>query len=201
MWVVRRLVGVRRLLPVIMLVALAGCSVDAGVDPAAPTFDADGFPSDVPVELKVRHPKDARGFGPCELLTVAQQRAMGFDPATAKAAVDGLAETCFWYYPGKRDYAGLGLSTDPTGGKLPDIWRGHHGDANYEQFEVAGHPAIRTDLTPDRFCTFTVAIADLQTIVVTATADLTPRPDPCAPSRRMAELILSNLPPLVPEPR
>ncbi|MGE0298881.1 MAG: DUF3558 domain-containing protein [Pseudonocardia sp.] len=183
-----------------LVAVLTGCAVGlsgGGAAPGAPTADADGFPSDVPIELKVREPKDARGIGPCELLTVAQQKELGLDPSTAKPAADGLAQTCFWHYPRKVDYASIAVSTDPTGGKLPGLWRLFHDDPNYEQFEVAGHPAVRRNVDPDGYCDITVAIADLQTVVVTATADLTPRPDPCAPSRRMAELILSNLPPLV----
>ncbi|MGE3288202.1 MAG: DUF3558 domain-containing protein [Pseudonocardia sp.] len=185
-----------------MVAVLAGCGPEPGgavADPGAPAVDADGFPSDVPIALKVREPKDARGIGPCELLTAAQQRELGLDPSTAKAKTEGLAQSCFWYYPGKRDNARIAISTDPTAGKLPALWRLFHDDPNYEQFEILGYPALRTNVEPGRFCDFTVAIADLQTIVVSATADLTPRPDPCAPSRRMAELILSNLPPLVRE--
>ena len=178
---------------------LVGCTPvsGAGGDPGAPTVDADGFPLDVPVALKVREPKDARGFGPCELLTVAQQRELGLDPSTAKTGADGLAQNCFWYYPGKRDYARIDISTDPTAGKLPGLWRMFHDDAEYEQFEISGHPVIRVNVESDRFCSLSIAVADLQNLGVAATADLTPRPDPCAPSRRMAELILSNLPPLV----
>ncbi|MGE0301039.1 DUF3558 domain-containing protein [Pseudonocardia sp.] len=186
-----------------LVAVLAGCAPvsGAGGAPGAPTVDADGFPSDVPIELKVREPKDARGIGPCELLTVAQQEELGLDPSTAKSGAEGLAQSCFWYYRGQHNYARIGISTDSTAGKLPALWRLFRDDPNYEQFEVAGHPALRTNVEPDRFCDITVAIADLQTVVVAATADLTPRPDPCAPSRRMAELILSNLPPLIRESR
>jgi hypothetical protein len=134
-------------------------------------------------------------------LTVAQQRALGLDPSTAKSKAEGLAQSCFWYYPGKQDFGRIQISTDPTAGKLADLWRAYHDDPIYEKFEIGGHPVIRVNVEPDRFCDITVAIADLQTVVVAATADLTPRPDPCAPSRRMAELILSNLPPLIREPR
>jgi hypothetical protein len=190
-------------LAVALAVVLAGCAVgprDAAVDPGVPTVDVDGFPSDVPIGLKVREPKDARGIGPCELLTVAQQQVLGLDPSTAKSKAEGLAQSCFWYYPGKRDYARIDISTDPMAGKLPGLWRMFHADAEYEQFEIAGHPVIRVNAESDRFCSLSIAVADSQNLGVAATADLTPRPDPCAPSRRMAELILSNLPPLLREP-
>jgi hypothetical protein len=200
---------VRVLAAVLLAAACAACAATgprtapAGQEQwGPPTFDADGFPSDVPIELKVRHPKDARGIPVCDLLTPAQLRELGFDPATALPRKEGLAESCGWWTfhdpnkPTTIDYGGLGFSADPTAGKVSGFWRMFHDDPDFEMFEVAGHPVVRANLEPDRFCSLSVAVADLQSLVTNSSHKRIPTPDPCAGARRMAEMVLSNLPPL-----
>ena len=154
------------------------------------------WPPDIPLQLRVRQPKDARGIAPCDLLTPAQLRELGLDPATASPEARGMAQSCAWHAPDRSDYAGLGISTDPRASKLPSMYRVHHDEPWFQMLEIAGHPVMRFDSDPDRSCGLSIAIADLQNLGVRATADRTPRPDPCAETRRMAEMVLSNLPPL-----
>lgn len=154
------------------------------------------WPPDVPLSLKVREPLDARGIAACDLLTTAQLRTLGLDPATARPDAEGYAEGCAWDYADGSDHAVVSVSTDHRASKLPSLYRVHHDQPNYRQFEIAGHPAIRSNSVPDRDCSFTVAAADLHTIVVSGSFSQTRRPDPCKESLPMAELILSNLPPL-----
>jgi hypothetical protein len=154
------------------------------------------WPPDIPVQLRVREPRDSRGIAPCDLLTRAQLRELGLDPASAFPDARGMEQSCTWHTPDKSDNAGLGISTDPRASKLPSMYRVHHDEPWFQILEIAGHPALRFDPQPERDCGLSIAIADLQNLGVGATADRTPRPDPCAETRRMAEMILSNLPPL-----
>jgi hypothetical protein len=155
------------------------------------------WPPDIPLQLQVREPKDARGIAPCDLLTPAQLRELGLDPATAFPDAEGMAQSCVWHKPDRSDYGGLQISTDPRASKLPSFYRVHHDEPWFQMLEIAGHPAVRADPDPDRSCELAIAVADLQNLGVGATtADRTPRPDPCAQTRRMAEMVLSNLPPL-----
>jgi len=178
-----------------LALALTGCGGLRSAGPTSP-LAAEGFPADVPQELKVNTPKDARGVAQCDLLTPAQLTTLGLDPTTARPDVRGLDASCMWYYADRSTYASLGISTNPNNGKLPGFWRLFHNDPAFETFEVAGHPALRADQEPDRSCSLGVGVADLQYLVVDAYFDRKPRPDPCAPARRMAEMVLSNLPPL-----
>lgn len=180
---------------VCLVLAVAGCGGLRPTGTPAPP-PADEFPTDVPQELRVKSPKDARDVAPCDLLTPAQLTTLKLDPATARPDVRGLGESCTWFSADRSAYAGLGISTHPDAGKLPAFWRLFHDDPAFEFLEVAGHPALRADELPDRQCTLSVGIADLQNLSVDAYFDLKPRPDPCAPARRMAEMVLSNLPPL-----
>lgn len=68
--------------------------------------------------------------------------------------------------------------------------------AVFEPTEVAGHPAVQADLTTESGCTLYIAIADHQGVATSGNLAGRSVPDPCGLSRRMAELILSNLPPL-----
>ena len=81
------------------------------------------------------------------------------------------------------------------------MYRLHHAEAGFEILQIARHPALRFDRDPMRECGFSVGVADLQNVGVFGYADRKPRPDICAQSRRMAEMILANLPPLVEEVR
>lgn len=78
---------------------------------------------------------------------------------------------------------------------LDDIYVIKDSFAAFEPTEVAGHPAIHADQVAGGACTIYTAISDYQ-IVATDGDEAAHATDRCAPSRRMAEMILSNLPPL-----
>ena len=145
----------------------------------------------------VAQPKDARGRQACDLLTPAQLRSLGLDPTSADQHTSGEAQVCSWATPDGTNTAGITLDSDryplPA---LDGIYVLEKGITKvFEPITVAGHPGFRsdTDLTT---CTYLIAVADYQLIGVDGRARDLPRADPCGPSRRMVELILSNLPPL-----
>jgi hypothetical protein len=132
---------------------------------------------------------------PCDLLTVQQVTALGFRPETTEQGTGGRAGTCGWRTdPGNP--AGLQINTGTTIPALDGLYLGRDTYAVFEPMEIAGHPAVRADLTSGDVCTIYVAVADYQGLSTDGNLAGRPLPDPCAPSRRMAELVLSNLPPL-----
>jgi hypothetical protein len=189
---------------VVLGMTLAGCA-DVTRDepltttPAAPSASpapTARFDASTPEELRVREPKDARGIPICELLTRDQLVELGLDPATARPDSFLRGESCSWRLADGSSRAGVGLSTDPEAQKLPDFYRLRRVSHNFEILQVAGHPAVRSDDTPVGGCVLYVAAADEQILSAKGYVDSRGLPDPCAPARRMAELVLSNLPPL-----
>lgn len=145
---------------------------------------------------QVKVPLDARGFTACSLLTPAQLAKLNLDASTARPMSNSSVESCAWSYmndPG--NVGGVQLSTHPTLPALDGIYLLRGTTAVFEPTEIAGHPAVRAD-SGGAFCMIYVGIADYQGVAVGADAAGRPRADACAPSRRMAEMILSNLPPL-----
>lgn len=144
----------------------------------------------------VREPKDARGIAPCDLLTVAQQVELGFRPETAEPGVAGPAQTCGWRTDRPGQPAAVQINTDPTIPALDIVYGIRDVYAIFEPSEIAGHPAVRADYNNDEGCVIYTAIADYQGMATGTDIGVGGQADPCAGSRRMAELILSNLPPL-----
>ncbi|MFC4945464.1 DUF3558 domain-containing protein [Pseudonocardia sp. GCM10023141] len=178
---------------------LAGCASPAS-SASAPTAPSTAIPSTSrPLPRfapSVQSPLDARGLAPCDLLTSAQATELDLLPETAKAGIAGPAKTCTWDSRIGGGAAGLQMRTESELPVLDGIHLLKEALVVFEPTEVAGHPAIHGDYTVDGACTIYTAIADYQ--ILTTDGDLSghTRPDKCAPSRRMAELILSNLPPL-----
>jgi len=177
----------------------AGCATSVSGSPApAPASSAPSSEAKLPPRLAppVQMPLDARGFKACELLTPTQLTELDLDPATAEAKTVGVTDNCSWKYtndPG--NVGGIQLSTRPTLPALDGIYLLRGTTATFTPLEVAGHPAVRAD-AGGAFCSIYVGIADYQGVAVEADTAGRPRADACAPSRRMAEMILSNLPPL-----
>ncbi|MGQ0573324.1 MAG: DUF3558 domain-containing protein [Pseudonocardia sp.] len=200
-----------RALPVSLVlvgfVVLAGCAatpappppapapgveaLDPPLEPGLPTIE-ERFTPDVPAELRVRNPKDARGLDPCDLLTPAQLDGFGLDPATARTNPARYGTGCLWQYRDGSTSAGVRLATDPNAAKLPDIWKLRQNDVVFEIRQIAGHPALRSDQLPDE-CDLSIAVADYQIVGVNAYGDGRALPDPCGPAVRMAELIIANI--------
>jgi hypothetical protein len=185
---------------VLVSVALASCAQVGGeAHSAAPSISAmptARFDASTPPELRVREPKDARGIPVCELLTRDQLLELGLDPATAQPDSFLRGETCSWRFADGSTRAGVGLSVDPAAQKLPDFYRLRNTSTNFQILDIAGHPAVRSDDRPVGDCSLYVAVSDLQILSTNGYADGRALPDPCAPARRMAELVLSNLSPL-----
>lgn len=145
----------------------------------------------------VRQPLDARGVEPCELMTPAQLVELGLRPESAKPGTSGASLTCTWVSAtDAANPAGLQINADSTLPALDGIYLVPETFAVFEPIEVAGHPAVHADDVAGPVCTIYTAIADYQAVATDGNLGGRPLPDPCAPSRRMAEMILSNLPPL-----
>lgn len=184
---------------------LAACS--SGIVPGTPSTGEQPPPSAPSAATtserprfapSVATPKDARGIAECDLLTPAQVDALGLALETADPQTSGAARVCSWAYKDGQNTAGLQIATERTIPGLDGIYIQRVGFALFEPVTVAGHPGFHADQVEGDGCTLYIAIADYQLLAVGANVRGETMPDPCAPSRRMAEMILSNLPPLAP---
>lgn len=183
-------------LALLLLVAPAGCADTGGSNPQRPyeglAFDI----SLVPEELRVPEPKDRRGIAPCALLTVAQLAELGLRTETAEEYPTGVGPGCRWLLANdSRNYATAIGSTDLQNPGLLGIYVIRDQLAHFEPLQIAGHPGVRADRTPRDGCEIAVAASDDQLIGANGNAAGLPIPDECGRSRRMVEMILSNLPP------
>lgn len=119
---------------------------------------------------------------------------LSLDPDSARSSAQQYGESCRWWHTDRSATAGVGISTDPVSFKSPDLYRTAPDYIEPEIGQVAGHPTLRLDAEPDRECVLYVGVADEQVLDVDACLDGRMLPDPCAPARRMAEMVLSNLP-------
>jgi hypothetical protein len=192
---------------VVLLLVLAACSVSRtqkSEGAAETSADLSAAPSAVmsaqpPLSStqRVVDPRDVRGRNPCELFTSGQLAEVGLLAASAKDTTTvSRAPTCGWERADDRaNVASVQVRTDFTIPVLESLDLVKESFVTFEATEVASYPARRADRTPMTGCSLVVAIADYQGIVTNG--DFAGRdPDPCARSRRMAEMILSNLPPL-----
>jgi hypothetical protein len=92
--------------------------------------------------------------------------------------------------------AGVTLATDLSISGLEGLYLVRDTFDVFEPGEVGGHPSVRADRNANGRCSIYVAIADDQLLSTDGNLAGRPLPDPCEPSRRMAELVLSNLPDL-----
>ena len=145
----------------------------------------------------VRSPLDARGIPPCDLLTRSQLIELNLIPGTAKPGGNVVAQTCVWTSSvDASNPGGLQVRTDSTIPALDDIYIVRDSLAVFEPTEVSGHPAFRGDGSTLTGCTIYTAIADYQGVATGTNVAGRKLADPCAGARLMAEMILSNLPPL-----
>lgn len=145
----------------------------------------------------VRSPLDARGIAPCDLLTGPQLLELKLLPATAKPVTSGASLSCTW--TSSVDVAnpgGLQVRTESTIPVLDNIYIVRDTFAVFESLEISGHPAVHADQSTLTGCTIYTAIADYQGIATFPDLAGHKLANPCAGARRMAEMILSNLPPL-----
>jgi hypothetical protein len=186
-----------------VLLLLGGCSTSASIEPAPTTGSPPASsvasaqtqaPS--PSTPRVADPRDARDYRPCDLLSPAQLSRIGLNASSGEEQNAAPARACSWNRTDDAgDAAGVQARTDLTVTMLEGLAATKDTFARFEPMDISGHPAIRADRTSATGCTLYTAVADYQGIATNggfAGRD----PDPCARSRRMAEMILSNLPPL-----
>jgi hypothetical protein len=194
----------RLLVALVGMAAAVACAVPVSGEPravgpdlaslsSAPESSGDASPR---LASPVREPLDARGIKACDLLTSSQLLELGLKPETAKSRLTNVTDMCAWASTEPGNVASVELGVHPAIPALDGIYLNRDAVAVFEPTEVAGHPAVHTADTVGGACTIYTAIADYQVVGVTADEAGRPRADPCAPSRRMTELILSNLPPL-----
>lgn len=143
---------------------------------------------------QVQNPKDVRTVATCDLLTPSQLTGLGLKPETARPTTSGTARICTWTSTVAGEAAGVTLATNLAIGALENLYVVRNTFQVFEPGEVTGHPSVRAD--NGNGCTLYVAIADDQLMSADGHLGGPPLPDPCARSRRMAELVLSNLPDL-----
>lgn len=107
------------------------------------------------------------------------------------------ADDCTWRYTDRSTSAKITLAVKLGSQNLEDVYGLRNTYATFVPTTVRAHPAVTASETEVDICRLVVAIADDQLMsVVGQVSGRPPAGDPCAPSLRMAELILSNLPPL-----
>ncbi|GEL17722.1 hypothetical protein PA7_15590 [Pseudonocardia asaccharolytica DSM 44247 = NBRC 16224] len=144
---------------------------------------------------RVRNPKDARGIAACDLLTRAQLVDLGLQPDSARPAHSRVSKDCTWETD-DGNVAGVLIATDAITSGLESTYLRRDEFAVFEPGEVAGRPSVRANLNPGPFCELWVGVADDRLLWVDGNVGVGSLPDPCERSRRMAEAVLSNLPPL-----
>lgn len=193
-----------------VVIMVGGCatSVPGSPSPTAPQQDsgrADAGQQTPTKELPryaspVREPKDARDVVACDLLTDAQLAQLGLLADTARQAESPTTQSCSWSSAtDDTNPAGVEINKDTSIAALDGIYILRDVLVNFEEREISGHPALRGDYNDDGSCTIYTAISDYQGMSTAANAAGRPLPDPCELPVRMAEFILSNLPPLTEE--
>lgn len=190
---------------------LAGCTSSGPADsapasesasPLTSAPEAGGVSTAVPREPlrfndPVPEPKDASVIEACDLLTDDQVVQLGLIPESADQQGSGKIQDCLWtsaMYPSSTVVVLKNIETGVPILDGMDLIR--ESTYLYEKLEVAGHPAVRGEASDSGTCTITVAVADYQGVGFKADQ---PESDPCSTSIRMAEFVLSNLPPLIEE--
>lgn len=176
------------------MVLLAATALAACAGPQPPL---DPVTAATPEEFRVKEPRDARGIGYCDLLTRGQLLDLGLIPDTALPAQGvGSAGRCSWVYADDAlNRAVVTVRTDSPNPVFYGYYRIRGANARYELIDnVAGHPAASYNPGELVGCVVTVGVADDQGIEAQSNALAPPTPEDCGRSRRMAELILANLP-------
>lgn len=182
-----------------LLATLTACAQPAPVTAPAGPPSATAAAEQVPEELRVRAPKDARGIPICEIIPRDQILALGYVPASARAehgAPGDPVASCGWDRAAAPDTSGgITIRTDSPIPVMPGHYRLRTSYSTFEPTEVAGHPAVIERGTAAEPCTLTVAIADDQGLNTTGNYYAHGPNDSCDESRRLAEAVLANLPP------
>ncbi len=84
------------------------------------------------------------------------------------------------------------IATDQANGGLKGLHQLRDVFAVFEPGEVSGYSSVRAG-ADDSLCPLYIGVSDDRMISVDGNVAGHPLPDPCGPSRRMAEFVLSNL--------
>lgn len=182
----------------LLLATAAGCASGGDTRSLERPYEGLAFDiSQVPTELRVPQPKDLRGIPPCKLLTDAQLAEVGLRADTAEEEYPaGNGRGCRWLLVDDRyNYAIAGGSADQQNPALPGLYVTRQVNARFEPLVIAGHPGVRADLDLRGGCDIAVAASDDQLLGANGNAAGKPTSDECGRSRRMIELMLSNLHP------
>ncbi|MHA6797814.1 DUF3558 domain-containing protein [Bounagaea algeriensis] len=176
--------------------ALAGCT--SGGDEGTGTADqAQGQPSQKKQQsgVQIDSPKDASQVDMCGLVPPELVEKFGFSPeGKSETSITTGEEMCRWSNPdegGGLSFSAIGDRSLQTYLDNPDKY------VDFEQVQIAGHPAVRANEgnpQEDGFCDFFVALNDNQVLSSQATATNPGVDDPCQISRQGAEEAVSNIP-------
>lgn len=187
----------RRLVVSVLLAAGVLGSAGCGASSAGSPSRQSDSPGSGPTRLAptVTNPRDVTAFRqrPCDLLTPEQLAALGIDQPGEQDSLPSGNQTCVW-----RD---SGFDQEIAVGSYPDFdllsanYRIRDSYQLFRPIEVAGLPAT---LQQDHFsaCGVTVGLATTQAVEVNYVDTSDPIADPCGKARRIAEIVVGNLPPL-----
>lgn len=184
-----------------LLLTLAACSVGQGQQGGTPERTSPPTSSDRSGAPIIRSPRDlaSRVANPCgTLLTSAQVRRLGYGvPGESRVTAAG-SPTCTWRArnTSRRVDASLALKGDlfVATYRNPDL-------PLFRPLAIAGLPAVDTRSRPDALtCTTTVGVADSESLDVTGfvgsrLGGTSSTNAPCEDAHRVAEEIISTLPP------
>lgn len=184
---------------VLVLLAAAGCS--SGPRDGEPTQPGATAPVDRAGAPPITAPRDltSRATDPCRtLLTAAQVRELGYE-LPGRFRIDAIGSpSCVW---GEKDARQVDIAVVLTrdGDFFVDTYRNRFLPV-FRPLEIAGLPAVDIMTGPRApVCTTRVGIADSQSLDLNTSVgtgiDGRPDGDPCAEGHRVAEEIVSTLPP------
>ncbi|MDQ3786338.1 MAG: DUF3558 domain-containing protein [Actinomycetota bacterium] len=140
----------------------------------------------------IEDPKGLAGIDPCDLLTESQLAALTIvKPGTKEVSAWGEAK-CNW----ENSTVSVGLAPDTQRDGLEGTYRRRHRFDNFEESEVDGYPAVRTDFAT-QVCSIVVGVADNQALTVHYTrmaSDSPGKGDPCSFAESITSTVLTNLP-------
>ncbi|KEI45462.1 hypothetical protein GU90_03195 [Saccharopolyspora rectivirgula] len=141
----------------------------------------------------MENPLDLKAVSdPCQLLTPEQLAQLENPTEAEPTELEWGEKGCSWY----GEQYGLELSPNTISGGFATIRQNQKSFDNYQEVEVAGYQAARTDAT-DISCSLWVAVSDDSTLGVQvgkydAYDDL---PQPCELAEKIFPEVVKNIPP------
>lgn len=174
------------------VLGLTSCSSNS----TAESPDVPDTPADARSEassIVVENPLDLKAVSdPCQLLTPEQLAQLENPTEAEPTELEWGEKGCSWY----GEQYGLELSPNTVSGGFATIRQNQKSFDNYQEVEVAGYQAARTDAT-DISCSLWVAVSDDSTLGVQvgkydAYDDL---PQPCELAEKIFPEVVKNIPP------